>query len=64
MQIRLATGPSVGTLTLSADGSFSYVPPANYTGRVQFTVQAWDGYDLSDPLVVTIDVKNAFGLRR
>jgi hypothetical protein len=64
LQIRLASAPSVGTLALSANGSFTYTPPTGYVGRVQFSVEAWDGYDLSSPLVIAIDVKSIFGLRR
>jgi VCBS repeat-containing protein len=31
-----------GTLTLNADGSFTYTPAANYNGRDSFTYQAND----------------------
>jgi hypothetical protein len=31
---------------------------------VQFSVEAWDGYELSSPLLVSIDVISIFGLRR
>jgi large repetitive protein len=64
LQIRLVTAPSVGTLTLHADGTFTYTPQSGYVGKVQFTVEAWDGYELSSPLTVTIDVISIFGLRR
>ncbi len=36
------TGPSNGTLTLNADGSFTYVPNPNYTGPDQFTYSICD----------------------
>jgi uncharacterized repeat protein (TIGR01451 family) len=35
-------GPSHGTLTLAADGSFSYQPDARYSGPDSFTYQAVD----------------------
>ena len=38
----LAIGPAHGTLTLNANGSFSYVPAADYTGPDSFTYQARD----------------------
>ena len=33
----LVSGPSHGTLTLNADGSFSYTPATDYTGTDSFT---------------------------
>ncbi len=38
----LATGVSTGTLTLNANGSFTYTPPANYNGVISFTYRARD----------------------
>ena len=40
---RPASGPSHGTLTLNANGSFSYTPAANYNGPDSFTYNANDG---------------------
>ena len=37
------TGPAHGTLTLNADGSFTYTPAANYNGTDSFTYKANDG---------------------
>ncbi|HAF49160.1 MAG TPA: hypothetical protein DCL08_07990 [Anaerolineaceae bacterium] len=51
--------PLHGILTPNADGSFTYVPEADYTGEVSFTYQADDGNpenNLSDPATVTITV--------
>ena len=39
----LVTGPSHGTLTLNANGSFTYTPAANYNGTDTFTYRANDG---------------------
>ncbi|MCX7750490.1 MAG: Ig-like domain-containing protein, partial [Candidatus Bipolaricaulota bacterium] len=36
----LVSGPTVGTLTLNSNGSFTYTPPAGYTGQVTFTYRA------------------------
>jgi VCBS repeat-containing protein len=48
-------GPGHGSLTLNADGSFTYTPNADFTGEDSFTYQASDGVD-SDMATVTIDV--------
>lgn len=45
-----------GTLTFNADGSFSYVPVANFSGSDSFTYVANDGWSASAPVTVTIDV--------
>ena len=37
------SGPTHGTLTLNANGSFTYTPAANYNGADSFTYQANDG---------------------
>jgi len=52
----LVTAPTVGTLTLNADGSFTYTPPADYFGTVTFTYRAYDGVAYSTPVTVTIVV--------
>ncbi|MBI1244082.1 MAG: tandem-95 repeat protein, partial [Alphaproteobacteria bacterium] len=36
-------GPAHGTVTMNADGSFSYVPAANFNGTDTFTYQVSDG---------------------
>ena len=45
----LVTGPSHGTLTLNANGSFTYTPAANFTGTDSFTYRASDGTLNSSP---------------
>src|SRR5690606_26732037 len=51
--------PEHGTLTLNDDGSFVYVPDADFTGLDGFSYQASDGNSLSDVATVTIEVLDA-----
>jgi len=53
---QLVTGPSHGTLTLNANGSFSYTPTTNYTGSDNFSYSANDGTSISNVSVATIAV--------
>jgi VCBS repeat-containing protein len=48
--------PNNGTLTLNADGSFTYTPAANFTGTDSFTYHAGDGALDSNTATVTITV--------
>ncbi len=52
----LVSGPSHGTLTLNADGSFAYTPASNYNGSDTFTYKANDGHVDSAAATVTITV--------
>jgi VCBS repeat-containing protein len=52
----VVTGPGHGTLTLNADGSFTYTPAANFNGTDSFTYRASDGSLTSDLATVTITV--------
>ena len=52
----LVSGPANGTLSLSANGGFSYTPTNNFTGVDSFTYLANDGQTNSDPATVTITV--------
>ena len=52
----LVSGPSKGSLTLNANGSFSYTPSANFTGTDSFRYQASDGTSNSNVATVTITV--------
>jgi VCBS repeat-containing protein len=52
----LVTGPSHGSLTLNANGSFCYTPAADFAGTDSFTYRASDGTLTSNPATVTISV--------
>ena len=50
----LVTNASHGSLTLNVDGSFSYVPDADFHGTDAFTYQTHDG--LADSSVATVSI--------
>lgn len=52
----LVNGPSHGTLTLNANGSFVYTPSANYNGPDSFTYRANDGVVDSNITTVSLVV--------
>jgi len=55
------TGPTNGTLTLNANGSFVYTPNANFNGTDSFTYRANDGTANSDNIAtvtITVDAVN------
>jgi VCBS repeat-containing protein len=52
----LVTGPANGTLTLNQDGTFTYMPKANFFGQDQFVYKASDGELDSVEETVTIQV--------
>lgn len=52
----LVTGPANGALEFSADGGFSYTPPADYHGADTFTYKARDSAADSNIAAVTITV--------
>ena len=52
----LVAGPSNGTLTLNADGSFTYAPVLNFNGTDSFTYKANDGALDSNTVTVTLTV--------
>jgi VCBS repeat-containing protein len=56
MTVSLVSGTTNGALTLNADGSFNYVPNANFNGSDSFVYQATDGTVTADPTTVTIDI--------
>src|SRR5204863_460194 len=50
----LVSGPAHGSLTLNADGSFTYTPDANYNGADSFTYTANDGTANSNVATVSL----------
>ena len=57
----VAAYPSNGTLTLSADGSFSYTPDQDFVGTDSYTYTVNDGSLDSEAATVTITVVSAQG---
>jgi VCBS repeat-containing protein len=51
-----ATTPGNGTVTLNANGSFTYTPTALFSGATTFTYRVSDGVAQSAPVTVTITV--------
>lgn len=60
----LVTPPTSGTLTLAADGSFTYIPAAGFSGNVTFVYRGCDNATpaLCDTALVTITVQPAANL--
>jgi predicted outer membrane repeat protein len=54
----LESGPSNGTLTLNANGSFTYTPNHGFGGQDSFTYRATDGQDSSNVATVIINATN------
>ena len=52
----LVSGSSDGTLTLNADGSFTYTPDTDFVGSDSFTYKANDGFDDGGVATVTLNV--------
>ena len=57
LEASLVSGPSHGTLTFNANGSFSYKPAANFSGGDSFTYRVSDGA-ADDTASVTIAIRS------
>jgi hypothetical protein len=54
----LGDGPSHGSVTMTPDGNFTYIPDAHFVGTDTFTYEASDGIAASEPATVSITVVN------
>ncbi|MEJ7590003.1 MAG: Ig-like domain-containing protein [Planctomycetaceae bacterium] len=54
----LQTGPAHGTLSLAANGSFTYTPNAGYTGSDSFSYNLTDGLVTTGPITANLTVSN------
>jgi len=54
----VSAAPTQGTLKLEADGSFSYLPNAEFTGTDKFSFTVSDGSSMSMPadVMITVDL--------
>jgi VCBS repeat-containing protein len=48
--------PSHGTITMNADGTWTYTPKANFYGTDSFTYHVFDGTDYSNTVTVSLKV--------
>jgi len=58
LSITILTKPRHGTLNITADGSFTYIPVANYTGTDYFSYLGNDGFFNSNIANVRIIIRN------
>ena len=56
VKLPVATLPAHGSLSINANGSFTYTPAANFNGTDSFTYRATDGSADSTPATVTFTV--------
>ncbi|MFM9964548.1 MAG: DUF2341 domain-containing protein [Planctomycetaceae bacterium] len=61
LTVALVTGPAHGSLTLNADGSFTYTPDAAYFGADVFTYQVTDGTAVGNVATVNLTVIQTVG---
>ncbi|HOE93338.1 MAG TPA: DUF2341 domain-containing protein [Methanofastidiosum sp.] len=57
--VAISKSPSNGSLSLGTDGSFTYMPNADFSGTDSFTYSLHDGNEGSSKAVVTITVASA-----
>jgi len=60
LEVSSADGTSAqgGSVSVSADGSFTYDPPSGFTGTDSFSYTIVDGFGGSDTATVTLDVES------
>jgi large repetitive protein len=59
LTVSLVSGPANGSLTLNADGSFSYTPSADFNGSDSFTYSVTDGIETAEATVsITVNPIN------
>jgi len=56
LSVVLVAGPGHGSLTLNADGSFTYTPGLNFNGADSFTYRATDGVEEGNVATVNLTV--------
>lgn len=61
LTVQLVSDVSNGTLSLAADGSFTYSPAVGFAGTDEFTYEATDGSKVSNVAVATISVSPPMG---
>jgi ELWxxDGT repeat protein/VCBS repeat-containing protein len=59
LAVEVVSSPSMGTLTLNTDGSFTYAPDAETSGIDSFTYRVSDGVATSDSVTVTLTIAAA-----
>ena len=59
LTIQLEQDVTSGSLTINADGSFSYTPNASFLGDDTFSISVSDGLAASDPVQVTLRIENS-----
>ena len=59
LSFALATGPSHGSVTMAADGSYTYTPTSGYSGADSFTYTVSDGHGGTATATVSVTVSNA-----
>ena len=58
--LEVVTQPAHGSVTLRADGSFSYTPSGQYFGEDRFTYRGRNANGVSQPATVLINVRREF----
>lgn len=58
--LELVTPPTLGSVLLQANGTFTYTPSGNNYGQDQFVYRARNKHGYSEPATVTVDVQRQF----